>query len=143
MGHCLDRATTPAGPVLVDGHLVACVAMGPYHRYMQMRRNVLAAAAILAGASGFSLVALGWWFQDWHYIDDWTDPTHWWGLLIRSVGGLLFTKLGLKVALAAIVAVVGLVAWMRTRRSRTAPDLEALSPTSTADPPTASQPPTT
>ena len=93
---------------------------------MHVRKSVLVAAAVLAGATGLAFIALGWWVQDWHYISDWTDPTGWWGALVRAAGVLLFSTLGLKLALAVVLAVMGVVAWMRTRRSTTVPDLEAL-----------------
>jgi hypothetical protein len=91
---------------------------------MNVRKSTLVAAAVLAAAAGIALVVLGWWVQDWQYIGDWTDPAGWWGALVRGAGILLFSKAGFKAALAVVLAVVGMVAWMRARRSTTLPDSE-------------------
>ena len=77
---------------------------------------MLVTAAVLAGAAAITLILVGWAVQDWQYISDWSDPTRWWGALIRGAGVLLFSKLGFKVALGVVFAAAGAVAWMRTRR---------------------------
>lgn len=78
----------------------------------------MVAAALLAGATGLGLVALGWWVQDWQYLSDWTDPDRWWGGLVRGIGYLIMGKIGFKAALALIAAVTVLIGWLRARASR-------------------------
>ncbi len=81
---------------------------------------MLIAAAVLAGAVGMALIALGWWVVDWQYAAGWdrlTDGDWWTGTAVRWVGYLTFSKFGLKAALAVIVGVMALAAWRRRRRN--------------------------
>lgn len=88
-----------------------------------VRHKHLVAAAVLAGAAGLALMALGWWIVDWR--DDgwrgWWDAGRWTASALHLAGYLIFGKVGFKVALAVVCVGVGLVAGLR-RRSRDASD---------------------
>ncbi len=81
---------------------------------------MLIAAAVLAGAVGLALIALGWWVVDWQYAAGWdrlTDGEWWTGTTVRWIGYLTFSKFGLKAALAVVVGAMALAAWRRRRRA--------------------------
>ncbi len=101
-----------------DGNTVERMRAPVSHR-------MLIAAAVLAGAVGLALIALGWWVVDWQYAAGWdrlTDGEWWTGTAVRWIGYLTFSKFGLKAALAVVVGVMALAAW---RRRRTTPIDEA------------------
>ncbi|MEU7909136.1 hypothetical protein [Actinoplanes sp. NPDC049118] len=85
----------------------------------QVRHRHLILAAVVAGAAGLALFALGWWIVDWQFRADWgrwSEPSWWAGGLVRSLGYLAFSKVGFKVALAGIVGAAACLAWLRARR---------------------------
>lgn len=91
---------------------------------------MLIAAAVLAGAVGVALIALGWWVVDWQYAAGWerlTDGAWWTGTAVRWVGFLTFSKFGLKAALAVVVGVMALVAWRR-RRNESIDEIQPVHP---------------
>ena len=82
-------------------------------------RRRLVIAALLAGAAGLALVALGWWAVDWQVRADrarTSDPSWWMSGLLRGLGALSFGKAGFKIALACVAAAAAGVAWLRARR---------------------------
>ena len=83
-------------------------------------RRVLGAAALVAGLGGLALIAVGWWLLDWRYSDQWSrfgDGAWWASMSARALGYLALGKLGFKVALATVIAILALVT-MRGRLSR-------------------------
>ncbi|MFI5494150.1 hypothetical protein [Actinoplanes sp. NPDC051859] len=92
------------------------------------RPRQLAAAGLLAGVAGLAILALGWWIVGWEPRYDWdrlTDVQWWIGGVVRGLSYLAFTKSGLKAALVLVAAIVGAVAWLRSRgkaRSQQQPD---------------------
>ena len=90
-------------------------------------RRRLVIAALVAGAAGLALVALGWWVVDWQVRADrsrTSDPSWWMSGLLRGLGVLSFGKAGFKVALVCVAAVVGGAAWLRARRRGRADDVQ-------------------
>lgn len=88
-----------------------------------VRGNQLVIAALLAGAAGLALVALGWWVVDWQPRYDWerlSDSNWWTSVVVRGLGLLSFSGIGFKIALACVVGVGGAFAWLRGRRRREA-----------------------
>lgn len=82
-------------------------------------------AAVLAGAAGLALIALGWWIVDWQYDSGWSglsDANSWLGFLVRTLGYLAIGKVGFKVALGVVFVGVGLAAAWRRRRSDASED---------------------
>ncbi len=93
-----------------------------------VRRKHLIVAALLAGATGLALAALGWWLVDWQFRGDrerLIDPSWWTSTILRLLGYLAFGKVGFKVALVTVVGAVAAVGWLRARRRRGAAQLEA------------------
>ena len=84
-----------------------------------VRHKHLAVAAVLAGAAGLALIALGWWIVDWQHERGWgglSDPRSWLGFVVRTLGYLAIGKVGFKVALGVVFVGVGMgVAWRRRR----------------------------
>ncbi|MET8152034.1 hypothetical protein ACIBSW_40345 [Actinoplanes sp. NPDC049668] len=89
----------------------------------QIRAKHLILAAVLAGAGGLAVIALGWWIVDWQFRADWgrlTEPSWWTGAVVRSLGHLIFSKVGFKIALVGVVGAAASIAWLRARRRREA-----------------------
>lgn len=86
---------------------------------MNERRH-LVIAAIVAGISGISLIALGWWIQDWQVATGWDrlgEPGWWMAVIMRTLGFLTLGKVGFKIAFVIVAAVIGIVAWRRSART--------------------------
>ncbi|MFI7600239.1 hypothetical protein [Actinoplanes sp. NPDC049681] len=82
-------------------------------------RRRLVIAAVLAGAAGLALVALGWWLAGWQIRADrarLTDPSWWTGAMVRGLGYLAFSKAGFKLGLIVVAAAGAGIAWLRARR---------------------------
>ncbi|GID95542.1 hypothetical protein Adi01nite_49540 [Amorphoplanes digitatis] len=85
----------------------------------QIRPKHLILAAVLAGAGGLALIALGWWIVGWQFRADWgrlSEPSWWSGAVVRSIGHLVFSKIGFKVALVGVLGAAASIAWLRGRR---------------------------
>ena len=90
-----------------------------------VNRKRLVIAAVVAGAGGLALVALGWWVVDWQVRADRdrvADPAWWTSVVLRGLGYFAFGKAGFKIALVAVAGIVGGVAWLRARRRATSED---------------------
>lgn len=87
----------------------------------------LSLAAVLAGAVGLALIALGWWIVGWEDHDGWgslSDPTWWAGDIMRALGFAAIGKTGFKAALVCIAGAVAAVAWLRAkRRGQSTPEI--------------------
>ena len=92
-----------------------------------VNRRRLIIAAVVAGAAGLALVALGWWVVDWQYRADrdrTSDPSWWSSVVLRGLGFLAFGKAGFKIALVCVAGLAAGVAWLiGRRRGRNAAEL--------------------
>ncbi|MGN9914294.1 hypothetical protein ACTMTJ_42870 [Phytohabitans sp. LJ34] len=83
--------------------------------------GVLAAAAVIAGLTAVTLVAVGFWLRGWVLASDDLrfGDVRWWLSLLSQVGGyLLLGKGGFKIGLAVVLGASGILVWLRERRRR-------------------------
>ncbi|SCL32817.1 hypothetical protein GA0070616_4561 [Micromonospora nigra] len=82
-------------------------------------RRTLLFSALIAGALGLGLVAVGWWLRDWEWnTDRWRflDPSWLGGVVITGLGHLAIGRTGFKIGLLVLGAAAGGVVWLRQRR---------------------------
>lgn len=95
---------------------------------VSVRRRHLVAAAAVALVTGLSLLVVGWWIVDLHPDPSWSrfgDPSWWSGLGVRTLGFLMISKAGFKVALAVVLGGAFLVAMVRRRMNGTVDEAAA------------------